>query len=187
MEDQLFTKSFYAVWQAQVQAAVEDVKGLSRNQFTDPALDGVLQAIVEKHRIDIAQLQGEVTAKRRTEQRQRQDSWDDVRSVWLDLDIPFVGEAETFRVGPSNMLALFDRVRIGRQSITLTVPDDDGAEQALQEFKKNVEHNLEILRREYEAAKPQLKQAVQQAAAQRKTQIEAEDGRDKGRSFRVTN
>jgi hypothetical protein len=150
----------------------------------------VLQGIVDKHKIEIAQLQGEVTAERRTEQRERQDNWGDVRTVtvtWLDLSIPFVGEAETLRVGPSNMLLLFDRIGIDRNSITLTVPDDEGAESKLADFKKNVEHNLEILRREYEAAKPHLERAVQQAADQRRAQIEAEDGRDKGRSFRVTN
>jgi hypothetical protein len=98
-----------------------------------------------------------------------------------------VGEAETLRISPSSMTLLFDRVIIGRNSITISVPDDDGADAKVQDFKKHVEHNLDILRREYESAEPQLEQAVQQAATQRKAQIETEDGRDKGRSFRVTN
>lgn len=47
--------------------------------------------------------------------------------------------------------------------------------------------NLQTLRAEYERNKPQLEQTIQQAAAQRKAQIEAEDVRDKGRGFRVVN
>lgn len=190
MEVQLFANSFYQVWQNQIRAAVEQVKALPRNQFKDPSLGGVLQGIVQKHELDIARLQGDVTAQRRSEQRQRQDGWGETRTMtatWLDLDIPFVGEAKTLQVGPSSMLLLFDRVKLNRSSITLTVPDDEGAESKLGDFKKNVEHNLEILRREYDAAKPQLGQAVQQAATQRKALIDAEDARDKGRSFRVTN
>ena len=85
------------------------------------------------------------------------------------------------------MLLLFDRVTIGRDALTITVPDDDSADNKLAEFKKHVEHNLEILRTEYQRAKPQLEQAVQQIASQRRAQIEAEDARDKGRSFDITN
>jgi hypothetical protein len=190
MEEALFQKSFYAVWQHQTRAAVEEVKKLNRNLFKDPSLGGVLQGIVDKYKIDVARFEGEITAKRRSEEKQRQDSWGDVRMVkmtWLDVSIPFVGEAETLRIAPSSMMVLFDRATIGRNAVTISVADDDNADAKVQEFKKQVEHNLEILRREYESAKPQLEQAVQQAANQRMAQIEAEDGRDKGRSFRVTN
>jgi hypothetical protein len=190
MEEQLFQKPFNAVWQAQMQAAVNDVAKLGRNQFKDPSLGGVLQGIVDKYKIDVARLEGEVTAKRRKEEKQRRDNWGDVRMVqmtWLDISIPFVGEAETLKIAPSSMTLLYDRATIGRSSVTLSVADDESADGKVANFRKHVEHNLEILRREYETAKPQLEQAVQQAATQRKAQIDAEDARDKGRSFRVTN
>jgi hypothetical protein len=186
----LFEKPFYAVWQHQTQAAVEDVKKLNRNLFNDPSLGGILQGIFDRYKIEVARFEGEITAKRRSEEKQRRDSWGDVRTVKmtsLDVSIPFVGEAETLRIAPSSMTLLFDQATIGRSAVTISVPDDNNADAKVQEFKKQVEHNLETLRREYESAKPQLEQAVQQAATQRKAQIEAEDGRDKGRSFRVTN
>lgn len=190
MQEALFQKSFYAVWQHQTQAAVDDVRKLNRNLFKDPSLGGALQGIVEKYKIEVARFEGEITAKRRSEEKQRRDNWGDIRMVkmtWLDVSIPFVGEAETLRIAPSSMTLLFDRATIGKNAVTISVPDDDGADAKVQEFKKHVGHNLDILRREYESAKPQLEQAVQQAASQRKAQIETEDGRDKGRSFRVTN
>ena len=116
--------------------------------------------------------------------------WGDTHNVKvtsLDISIPFVGEAETFRIAPSTMTVLYDRVRISRTTLTINVPDDEGADSKVQEFKKHVEHNLQILRTEYERSRPQLEQAVQQAATQRKAQFDTEDARDKGRSFRVTN
>jgi ribosomal protein S21 len=107
--------------------------------------------------------------------------------TWLDVSIPFVGEAETFRIGPSSMALLNNRATIGHNTLTVSVADDERAESAVQDFKRMVEGNLHSLRAEYERNKPQLEQTIQQAATHRKAQIDAEDARDKGRSFRVTN
>lgn len=189
MEEVLFQKSFYQVWQLQMQAAVADVQKLDRKVFKDPSLGGILQSISEKYKIEVAHLQGEMSATRRTEERQRQDGWGDYRmmkTTWLDVGIPFAGEAETLRIGPSSMTLLDRRATIGRNTLTISVTDDDRAEAEVQNFKQMVEANLQTLRTEYERNRPQLEQAIQQAASQRKAQIEAEDARDKGRSFRVT-
>lgn len=190
MEEVLFQKSFHAVWQHMLKQAAEDVQKLDRKLFNDPALGGHLQKIVAKYDVEVARFEGEATAKRRTEERQRQDGWGDYRMIkttWLDVSIPFVGEAETFRVGPSSMTLLFKGATIGRNTLTISVVDNESADGEVQEFKKMVEGNLQTLRAEYERNRPQLEQTIQQAAAHRKAQIDAEDARDKGRSFRVTN
>jgi ribosomal protein S21 len=190
MEEVLFQKSFHAVWQNGLRLATEDVQKLDRKLFNDPTLGGALQRIVQKYDIDVASFEGEMTAKRRTEEREGRDSWGDhrkIKTTWLDVSIPFVGEAETLRIGPSSMALLNHRATIGRHTLTLSVPDDERAESVVQDFKKMVEGNLQALRAEYERNKPQLEQAIQQAATQRKAQIDAEDARDKGRSFRIMN
>lgn len=55
----------------------------------------------------------------------------------------------------------------------------------MQTFISQVSQNLDFLRTEYEQAKPQLDQALQQAAERRKAQIASEGERDKGFSFPV--
>ena len=85
------------------------------------------------------------------------------------------------------MTLLSNRATIGHGTLTISVIDNERADGEVQDFKKTVEGNLQTLRTEYERVKPQLEQTIQQAATQRKAQIDAEDGRDKGRSFRVTN
>jgi len=190
MQEALFQKSFYPVWQHVLKLAREDVQKLDRNLFNDPALGGALQKITDKYAWDVARFEGEMTAERRTEERQGQDGWGDYRKItttFLDISIPFVGEAETFRIGPSSMTLLDKRVTIGRDTLTISVVDDERAENEVQRFKGMVEGNLQTLRAEYERSKPQLEQTIQQAAAQRKAQIDAEDARDKGRSFRIVN
>jgi hypothetical protein len=81
MQEALFQKSFYAVWQYQTQAAVQDVKNLNRSLFNDPSLGGLLQGIVEKYKIEVARIEGEITAKRRSEEKQRNDGWGKARMV----------------------------------------------------------------------------------------------------------
>src|ERR1700751_3539271 len=69
--------------------------------------------------------------------RQRQDGWGDYRmmkTTWLDVSIPFVGEAETLRIGPSSMTLLDRRATIGRNTLTIRVTDDDRAEAVGQNF-----------------------------------------------------
>ena len=190
MEEVLFQKSFYQVWQLQMRAAAAEVQKLNRKLFKDPSLGGILQSIAKKYEIEVARFQGEMTAERRTVERQGQDGWGDYRMIkttWLDVSIPFVGEAETFRIAPSSMTVPSKRVRIGRNALTVSVVDNDGADSEVQNFKTLVEGNLQILRNEYQQHKPQLEQAIQQAATQRKAQIDAEDARDQSRSFRVKN
>jgi hypothetical protein len=190
MEEVLFQKSFHALWQHMLKLAAEDVQKLDRKLFNDPALGGHLQKIAAKYDVEVARFEGEATAKRRVEERQGQDGWGEYRKIkttWLDVSLPFVGEAETFRVAPSSMAILFKRATIGRNTVTISVVDNEGADGEVQEFKKMVEGNLETLRAEYERNKPQLEQAIQQAVTHRKAQIDAEDARDKGRSFRVMN
>jgi hypothetical protein len=103
------------------------------------------------------------------------------------VSIPFVGEADTFRYHPSRWTVPNNRVSIGSNALKVTVPDDENADRAIEQFKSFVDDNLNLLRAEYEQLKPQLEQAIQQAANRRKTQIDAENARDKTRSFRVTN
>jgi hypothetical protein len=109
MEEVLFQKSFHAVWQNGLRLATEDVQKLDRKLFNDPTLGGALQRIVQKYDIDVARFEGEMTAKRRTEEREGRDRWGDhrkIKTTWLDVSIPFVGEAETLRIGPSSMALL---------------------------------------------------------------------------------
>lgn len=190
MNEVLFQKPFYQVWQLQMRAAVADVQKLDRKLFKDPSLGGILQSIAKKYEIEVARFEGEMSAERRTEERQGQDGWGDYRMIkttWLDVSIPFVGEAETFRIGPSSMTLPSKRVRIGRNALTVSVVDDDRADSEVQSFRNLVEGNLQVLRTEYQRHKPELEQAIQQAATQRTAQIDAEDARDQTRSFRVKN
>jgi hypothetical protein len=186
----LFQKSFHQVWQQMLAQAAQDVQKLDRKLFSDPALAGHLVKIAAKYGVEVAQLDGEATAKRRSEEKERDDGWGGrhrVTITWLDVSIPFVGEAETFRVAPSSWSSPNNEVVIGANKLTISVIDDDRAETVVENFKKTVGGNLQTLRSEYERVKPELEQRIQQAANDRKAQIDAEDARDKARSFRVVN
>ena len=90
----LFQKSLYTEYERLKAQAMSEVGNLDRAIFSNPALAGVVQKITERHRINIAEFRGEVTAERRIEQRTIDDYGRRVTvPVKLyDVSIPFVGD-----------------------------------------------------------------------------------------------
>jgi hypothetical protein len=64
------------------------------------------------------------------------------------------------------------------RSASFTIADDDRADGEVTGICKTIQGNLDVLRQDYQQAKPQLEQAVSQAAERRKAEIAAEGQRD---------
>lgn len=186
--DRLFQHSLHGWWQNVLRAAANDVNGLSRDLFSNPSLGGQLQKIAEKYSLDVARINKEgITAEAREEEFQGTDygrHFTGKRSL-LDVTIPFSGDPDSFRLSPSRSAVIMQRINIGQDSLTLTIADDQNAQREVDTVVTQLTQNLDTIRAEYEQAKPQLDQTIQQAANSRKNQISAEDERDKGRSFVV--
>jgi hypothetical protein len=185
----LFQKSLYTECERLKSRAIKEVEKLDRATFGNPALAGIVQKIADRHQIEIAEFRGEITAERRVEGR-TVDDYSDLRNIdvkLLDVSIPFVGDPESFRIAPSRSAIPQRKAVIGSNALTITIPDDDNTEAAIDSFKKTIEGNLQTARSEYAQMKAQLDQAVSAAAERRRQEIAAEEARDKGRSFRVIN
>jgi hypothetical protein len=189
MSERLFQGSWHSVWTHTIRTAVDDVGKLDRKVFSDPALAGHLQRIAEKYSFDVARINKEgIHADRRETEREGQDAWGDRRvfkQTWLDVTIPFTGDAESFKIAPSRSIIPSHHCTIGGDALTITIPDDASTDNAVQTFVSQVSQNLDGLRAEYEQSKPQLEQAIKSAADRRKEQIDAERDRDKKLSFPV--
>ncbi len=191
MRGRLFFQSWYAVWDNIKQRAVAEVNGLDRNLFSDPRLGGELQKIVDKYEIDVARLNTDpaaIVADPIEEERVVNDYGFQraVKIKRLRVSVPFTGDADTLKIQPSRSTMLSHAVELGQNSISFTIPDDQNADREVTTLCTVVQGNLDVLRQEYQQAKPQLEQAVSQAAERRKAEIAAEGQRDTGhRSFTV--
>jgi hypothetical protein len=183
----LFQKSLYTECERLKALVVREVEKFDRALFGNPALAGIVQKIADKHQIKVAEFRGQVTAKRRVEERTIDDFGDrrviDVKV--LDVSIPFVGDPESFRIAPSRSGIPQRKAQIGSKALMITIPDDENADTTIDNFKKTIEGNLQTARTEFAQMKTQLDQAVSAAAERRRQEIAAEHARDKGRSFRV--
>ncbi|WP_162827027.1 hypothetical protein [Pseudolabrys taiwanensis] len=188
MSDQLFQHSLHGWWQNVLRAAADDVNNLDRKFFSDPALAGELQRIVEKYSLDVARIDREaISADAREEEFQGSDyghRYTGKRSL-LDVEIPFSGDLDSFRLSPSRAAVIMQRISIGRDSLKFTIPDDQNAQREVDTVMTQLNQNLDKIRAEYEQAKPQLGQTIQQMADSRKAQIAKEAERDKRLSFKV--
>jgi hypothetical protein len=188
--ERLHQKSWHALWQHMLKQAVDDVGRLDRRIFSDPALGGALQKIADKYSVEVATIQPGVSATRRVVEKEGDDGWGERRKfkqTWLDVSIPFTGEAESFRVSPSSCSIPSQHARIGNSELIISVIDDDNADGQVKSFIDVVTGNLNTLRTEYIREKAQMDLVIQQAADRRKAEIAAEDERDKKRSFTVKN
>jgi hypothetical protein len=191
MPERLFSGSWYAAWNLSIQRAVAEVEGLDRRLFSDPSLGGALQRIVDKYSVDVARLNTDpkaIVAKSVEERRHVNDGWGGQQLTMikrLRVTIPFTGEAACLKVAPSRSTVPSHLGEIGEHTVSITIADDDNAERQVTTFCDQVQGNLDTLRQEYERDRPQLEQAVSQAADRRKAQIVAETERDSKRSFTV--
>jgi hypothetical protein len=186
----LFAGSWHATWSDMIRRAAADVDQLDRQLFSDSALGGALQNIVEKYSVEIARLNTDpkaITAEPIEEVRHASDYGRSypVKIKRLRVTIPFMGEAESLKIAPSRSTIPSHAAEIGQSCITITIPDDDNADREVRTFCDQVQGNLDTLRQEHERDRPQLEQAVSQAAERRKMQIAAENERDSKRSFTV--
>jgi hypothetical protein len=191
MGGQLFSQSWFAVWENIKQRASAEVNGLDRSLFSDPRLGGELQKIVEKYEVNVARLNTDPAAivADAIEENRVVDDCGMQRTVKikrLRVSVAFTGDANTLKIQPSRSMTPSHAVELGQNSISFTIPDDQNADREVTTLCGVVQGNLDVLGQEYQQAKPQLEQAVSQAAERRKAEIAAEGQRDAGhRSFTV--
>ena len=185
----LYKYSLHGSFGENIRRAVEEIERLHRRAFADPALAGKLQDITEKFQLDVARIDRDnITAHRRDTEREGVDEWGQhriFRQTWLDVTLPFSGDKESFSLSPSRATLPPIDAEISSSSLKFSVPDDDRADNAVRSFIQIVSDNLEVLRSEYEQLRPQLAQAVNQAAQRRKQGIDGETARDGTRSFKI--
>jgi hypothetical protein len=188
---QLFFQSFFDVWENVKKRAIADVGNLDRGLFSDPALVGELQKIVQKYDIEIARLNTDpkaIVADPVEEDRVTNDygTRRAVKIKRLRVTVPFAGQADTLTITPSRSTMMSNAVDVGQNSISFTIADDDRADGEVTDICKTIQGNLDQLRHDYQQYKPQLEKVVSQAAERRKAEIAAEGQRDtQHRAFTV--
>lgn len=189
MTEMLFRHSLYGAIQNVQQKAAKEVHGLDRGLFSDPAALGErLDQIKKRYELDVARINADgVEAKAREEEYRVNDYGHQYTSkrTWLDVTIPYSGDSESFQLQPSHSAMIMERITVEKNSLTLTIMDDQNAENNVKTALAQITRNLDTIRVEYERFKPEVEKAIQQAAEERKTQIASENERDKGRSFKV--
>jgi hypothetical protein len=189
MADRLFSASLHQMWQNAISNAANDVEQLDRRLFADPALGGHLRKISDKYEFEVARIDSKkIYAKRRETQREGPDGWGDMQTIkqtFLDVTIPFEGEADSFKISPSRGVIPGHHCAVQMDTLTLTIPDNDKAQGDVDMFVSQLNQNLDTLRSDFQKLKPQLEQEISQAAERRKQKINAENERDKKLAFPV--
>lgn len=188
MSERLFQLSWHNVSQGTLRKAHEEVMALDRRVITAPNLAGQLDKIAAKYSFEVATLNPEAKrGKRRDKERTIDDygSHKTIKYSVIDVSIPFTGSDESFKIAPSHSHMVYAECEIRNNVVVLTVPDDDGAQQAINQFVQQVSENFDRLRSEAENWDKDLRDTIAAAAEKRKQQVDAEKGRDGNLNFPV--
>ena len=157
-----------------LQKALREVNVIDAQRLTNPALEESLQQIINSHVLMVPTLKAD----------QKRGNRHGVGSGMLHVTIPFTGDAMAFSITPTtSTLGLKADVR--EDYLVIEVHDDHQTQAEVDAFIKATTGNLANLRRDVEAWKPSLSDAVHTAVNDRLAQIKAARDRDQKLDFPI--
>jgi hypothetical protein len=190
MGNELYSVSWHGAMHELARRASAEVERLDRRNFSDPSLGGVLERIVEKYLLGIAEIDEKGVHAERKETEIWVNDYGDRRQVKqkrLTVFIPFSGNRDSLCIQPTTMTLPNERVELKTDHVQMEILDDDYAKSKVLTLIAQLKQNLQNLTNDARSLKPLLEQAVSAMAENRKKQIAAETERDSKLGFPVTN
>ena len=185
----LFQGSIYDFQKQRLAGAVAEVKALSASDLLDPSLAGKLDKIADQHfNVAVATLRPEERRGRHRDVPSQGTEFGRpvVRKVsYIDVTIPFNGDATSFSFAPSSSHVIMENTLIQDGAIGVSLLDDSNLDKNVDDIIKRVGENLDRIRAEMEQWRPHARKTLDQVAEQRIAELKAQKERDKGRSFPI--
>lgn len=170
---ELFSIVAYNFVSLLIERAVDEVQGMSFEVLLDPALAGKLDAIAAEYEPEYLTIQSPtegVTTP--NEPRTDQFSGHTFRGSTLSVTIPFSGDEQLLVVSPSSFSIPNVRFEIRGKTFVIHTAHDDNAKQRIDEFVRQMRDNFSVMRQDFSRDLPRLRQALDQAAIQRRVELE---------------
>jgi hypothetical protein len=167
--------------------AVREVRALSFDVLSDPALAGVLDKIAAKYTPNFLVLEAPSVGikKQRTVET---DDYGFQRSTTiqlLDVTVPFKGDVGLLQVAPSSQSVPDFPTDVRGTSFVVTVPDDQNAGTRIDRFCNSMRENFRAMKADLEKYFASLRPALAEAARQRVNELQAERARHASLPFPV--
>jgi hypothetical protein len=169
-------------------AAVLEVNNLGRQTILDPALAGLLDKIVSYHTLEVATLEPAAKRGSRRDTQRTINDYGEPKTITIpimDVRIPFQGDAKSFGFAPTQCLVPSIPCEVKEDHLLITLEDDQNLQRRVDEFIQQISQNLQLLRTEMAGWPAQLRERLNQVANARRSQIEAQNERNKNLDFPV--
>ncbi|MCY1517798.1 hypothetical protein D9M68_524970 [compost metagenome] len=168
---------------AQINAACDEVSKLPERRILETDSEALAAYFVEKYDVEVpALLRDGIVASQHERQVEVYDHWD--RKIRLvpgeayDFEVPFVGEADIFKLRPSSFDLNPPRAVIYKQHLAFTIADrtltPEGIKAELDSILASIEKYLESHRRQWAGFKQQLATSVKAGIDSRRTKLLAQ-------------
>lgn len=156
--------------------ATAEVNLLSMQDLSDPALAGRLDRIAANYMPKFLVLEAPTQGIKKSRRVDRDDyGMHESRVVnYLDVVIPFQGDADLLRISPSRRsIPALPFVAEGN-SLVVSVQDDERTKKSIEDFCFSMRENFSVMRQDLEGYLPQLRPALSDAAQRRLNTHKAE-------------
>lgn len=161
-DEHLFHKyPIYAVIQAQTESVKKDVQSIPANTVLNASEHDLIQALVEKLRLDVPTINDEEIYIAHSGETQVDVSNDPMRMIWdrsqpfyitgteVVIAIPFHGDVNFFQIQPQTYSLNLPRVQIGKSELLLryvrTDQDGEAIKREYQQTVKSIQEHLKSL------------------------------------------
>jgi hypothetical protein len=167
--------------------AIGEVRALSIENLSEPALAGVLDTIAAKHTPIFLVLEAPSVGIKRQKTVDRDDfGLQQTTTIeLLEVTIPFKGDVRLLRMRPSSMSMPDIPFDVRGTSFVVTVLDDQNAGPRIERFCNSMRENFRAMKIDLEKYLATLRPALTEAARQRVNELQAERARHANLPFPV--
>lgn len=164
------------------------VEALPEDVITGPTVSVELDGISQRQSFQVATIKpGEKTGHPRTETLRFSDYGQprDIAVEYIDVWIPFDGNATSFELMPSRSVMIGEEIEVTSGRLVIPLRDDDRLETTLDNLVNHIKMNLDQLRVDLADLPQRIRQALDAPANSRRDAILARRSRDRGRGFPI--
>lgn len=122
----------------------------------------------------------------REERRERNDGFGrriTVATTYIDIWVPFHGDAEMFKVMPSRSRVIDEQLHVQRSDLVYSLPLDDANAEKIEALLADIDGNLQVMRKDVEDFGKSAVQQLMALAVERRTKLAADADKRKKLGF----
>jgi len=169
-------ESIHGVLQRSLMSAVRAIEQVGLTALSDPALAGRIEKLWASHRPDVPVIFPDQRTGERREDRVARNDYGQrvlVPITYVDVQVPYKGDASLFKVMPSRSPTIDERIMADAGRLSFSLNLDEASKEQIDKLLAKIEANLQQMRIDVGHYGKSALEQLARAAADRKYKLAA--------------